>query len=241
MAKDAKGLISKRLTRAVMEFDLLTPGDKVLVALSGGKDSLALTYLLHRMSRSYPIPFQVEAVHVRSEVHPENLAPALKSLMEGWGVPFTILETSLKDFLKPGQELNCFICSRKRRETLLTYAGEKAFTAIALGHHMDDLLQTLLMNMNWKGELAAMPPKLEYRENLRMIRPLCLVQERHITKLVQEMEWKIPAKHCPYERESRRKEAAQMVETLTGGKDSLKYNLFCSLRNIRGELLPPPL
>ncbi|MBF9017352.1 MULTISPECIES: tRNA 2-thiocytidine biosynthesis TtcA family protein [unclassified Oceanispirochaeta] len=239
MAKNSKGLLSKRLSRAVMEYNLIQKDDRVLVALSGGKDSLVLTWLLHRMSRSFPVPFSVHALHVRSEVHPRELAPALETLMKNWEVPHTILDSELKSFLRPGQELNCFICARKRRESLLKYAQENNFQSIALGHHMDDILQTLIMNMSWKGELAAMPPRLEYKKDLSIIRPLSLVQEHYIRDFAREMEWTIPAKNCPYEGKSRRKEAAAVIEKMCEGKDSLKYNMFNSLRNIKEDLLPP--
>lgn len=224
-----------------MEYNLIREGDRVLIALSGGKDSLALTWLLHRMSHSFPVSFTVHAVHISSEVHPPELAPALDKMMEDWNVPHTILDRKLQSALRPGQEPNCFICARKRREALLKFASEGGFHSIALGHHMDDILQTLIMNMSWQGELAAMPPRLEYEKDLLLIRPLCLVQEHHIEALVKDMEWHIPAKHCPYEGESRRKEAAALVEQITSGRDSLKYNMYNSLRNIKRDLLPPAL
>ena len=241
MAKDTKGLLSKRLSRAIMEFDLIKPDDRVLIALSGGKDSLVMTWLLNRMSASFPVPFTVHALHVKSEVHPPALAPSLEKLMKQWEVPHTILERELLSSLRPGQELNCFICARKRREALLKFAKEGGYSSIALGHHMDDILQTLVMNLSWQGELAAMPPKLQYEDDLAMIRPLSLIQEHHIKRFVEESEWEIPAKHCPYEGESRRKWAAGIVEEMSEGKDSLKYNMFNSLRNIKKDLLPPPI
>jgi tRNA 2-thiocytidine biosynthesis protein TtcA len=238
MSKSKKGLLSKRVTRAIMEYELINKNDRVLIALSGGKDSLLLCWLLSRMSRSFPIPFTVHALHVSSEVHPPPLAPALTSLMEEWGIPYTILTRELKSHLRHGQDFNCFLCARKRREALLTFAQENQYETIALGHHMDDLLQTLLMNMTWQGELAAMPPRLDYTVKLKMIRPLCLIQEHHIKDFVCEMEWKIPAKHCPYEGQTRRKEAAALVEMMSQGKDSLKYNIYTSLGNIKTDLLP---
>jgi len=239
MAKKSKSLLSKRISRAVTEYRMIEPDEKVLVALSGGKDSLALCWLLNRMSRSFPIPFTVHALHVRSEVHPPDLGSALDTLMDNWEIPHTILDSSIKDSLREGQDFNCFLCARKRRETLLKFALENDYTAIALGHHMDDLLQTLIMNMTWQGELAAMPPCLQYTDRLKMIRPLCLVQEHHISRFTGEMEWQIPAKNCPYEGVSRRKEAAEVIEKMSSGRDSLKYNLYRSLSNIKKDLLPP--
>jgi tRNA(Ile)-lysidine synthase TilS/MesJ len=238
MSKSKKGLLSKRISRAIMEYGLIEKNDKVLIALSGGKDSLALCWLLNRMSRSFPIPFSVHALHVRSEVHPPELGATVSSLMNEWEIPHTILSSEIKNKLRPGQDFNCFLCSRSRRETLLNFAREHDFRVLALGHHMDDLLQTLIMNMTWQGELAAMPPRLDYTSELKMIRPLCLLQEHHIQSFVNEMNWNIPAKHCPYEGETRRKEAALVLELMSGGKDSLKYNMYRSLSHIRTDLLP---
>lgn len=239
MAKSRRGLLSKRLSRAVMEYDLISPGDRILLALSGGKDSLALAWFLGRMAGSYPVPFTVQALHVRSEVHPTTLAPALETMMAHWGVPLIVLDQPIRDSLKPGEDPNCFICARKRREALLCYAKEEGYQAVALGHHMDDILCTLLMNMVWKGETAAMPPLLDYGEGLKIIRPLSLIQEHLIEEFIQEMGWRIPAKRCPYQGEdSRRIEAARQLKELTAGKDSLKYNMYRALSNINGDLLP---
>ena len=239
MAKSRRGLLSKRLSRALMEYNLISPGDRVLLALSGGKDSLALAWFLGRMAGSFPVPFSIHALHVRSEVHPPGLAAALETMMAEWGIPLTVLDQPIRDSLKPGENPNCFICARKRREALLRYASDEGFQAIALGHHMDDILCTLLMNMVWNGETAAMPPRLEYGEGLKMIRPLCLIQEHLIEEFIKEMEWTIPAKHCPWQGEdSRRVEAARHLRELTAGRDSLKHNMFKAMSHINRDLLP---
>ena len=239
MAKSRRSLLSKRLSRALMEYDLISPDDRVLLALSGGKDSLALAWFLARMAGSYPVPFTVHALHVRSEVHPPTLATALETMMAEWKIPLTVLDQPIGPFLKEGEEPNCFICARKRREALLGYAKEEGYQAIALGHHMDDILCTLLMNMVWKGETAAMPPLLDYGEGLKIIRPFCLIQEHLIEEFIKEMEWTIPAKHCPWQGEdSRRTEAARQLAELTYDKDALKYNLYKALSNFNRDLLP---
>jgi len=239
MSKNTKTLLSRRISRAITEYGLIERDEKVLIALSGGKDSLTLCWLLSRMSRSFPIPFSVHALHVRSEVHPPSLGSSLEGLMNQWNIPHTILDSSIKGSLREDQNFNCFVCSRKRRETLLKFALDKGYTAIALGHHMDDLLQTLIMNMAYQGELAAMPPRLHYPSHLKMIRPLCLVQEHHISRFVKEMEWLVPAKNCPYEGKSRRMEAEKVIDKMSSGRDSIKYNIYKSLSRINMALLPP--
>ncbi len=239
MAKSRQGLLSKRLSRALMEYTMISPGDRILMALSGGKDSLALAWFLGRMAGSFPIPFSVHALHVRSEVHPPALAPALEIMMAEWKIPLTVLDQPIRSSLRQGEDPNCFICARKRREALLRYAGEEHYQAVALGHHMDDILCTLLMNMIWKGETAAMPPLLDYGKGLKMIRPLCLIQEHLIEEFIKEKEWKIPARHCPWQGDdSRREIAARQLQELTAGKDSLKYNMYRAMSNINRELLP---
>ena len=122
---------------------------------------------------------------MRSEVHPPDLAPALRDLMEAWEIPLTIVDQPIRKLSAPRRRAQLFsLFPQKTGSPPPAMPRKRDTNAVALGHHMDDILQTLLMNMVWQGETAAMPPLLDYGDGLKIIRPLCLIQEHHIETFV---------------------------------------------------------
>ncbi len=230
----------KRISRALMEYSLIESGDRILIALSGGKDSLALAWNLARKSRGYPLSFHVEALHLETGFADPDQPSVLSDLLAEWGMTLNVLSHPAAAGAEAGSPPNCFGCARDRRRILLEYAADKGFNKIALGHHMDDSLTTLLMNMSWNGEMAAMPPILKGKEgNPAIIRPLILLQEKVLTRLALESEWPVESCRCPWAGESRRVEAARWLELITGGVPKRKLNLWNSLVNRKPDLLPP--
>ena len=231
----------KRITRAIMEYGLLEEGDRVLVALSGGKDSLALAWNLARRARGYQVSFEAEALHLTTGFADPDHPGRLRELLGGWGMKLHILEHPAAGEAAAGRPPSCFGCARDRRRMLLEFARENGFDKVALGHHMDDSLITLLMNMSWNAELAAMPPMLGGSRpgSPSIIRPLILLQEDVIDRMVAEEGWPVDRCVCPWAGDSRRQEAAGWLELLTGGSPARKLNLWKSLTNRREALLPP--
>ena len=235
-----ESLVDKRITRAIMEYRLIEPGDRVLTALSGGKDSLALAWNLARKSRGFPVSFRVEAMHLVTGFADPEQPRRLRELLDGWGLPLRIVDHPAAERAAAGSPPTCFGCARERRRLLLEEAAAGGFTKVALGHHMDDALATLLMNMSWNAELAAMPPKLEGAEGApALIRPLILLQEDLLAKLVRAAGWPVESCVCPWAGESRRAEALEHLFRLTGGSSRRAWNLWKSLSNIKPALLPP--
>lgn len=232
--------IDKRITRAIMEYGLLNAGDRVLLALSGGKDSLALAWNLAWKSKGFPTPFEVEAIHLVTGFTQAEQPDRLIGLLDSWGMKMTVLDHPAAQAAAEGRHPSCFSCARDRRRILLEYAVAHGFSKIALGHHMDDSLITLLMNMSWNGELAAMPPLLKGRsaDCPMIIRPLILLQETVISRVAGELEWPVESCSCPWAGDSRRKEAASVLESLTGGSAKRKLNLWKSLSHQNPDLLP---
>jgi len=141
--------------------------------------------------------------------------------------------------LKKGQKMNCWWCSTQRRTELLHYAIEHKFNKIALGHHLDDILETLLMNMLERGELSTMPPKLSYKNYpVTILRPLCYVGEKTLVDYARLKGFASSVCTCDYQDNSGRKKARLLLEGLTGGNDAKKMRLFLSLKNVRSEYLP---
>ena len=176
--------IQKCFNKGVVQYGLIEDGDKILVGLSGGKDSLALLELLALRSRIYKPKFSVVAAHVvMKNISYESDMDYLRSYAELLGVPFICYETSF-DPSTDTRKSPCFLCSWNRRKALFTVAKEQGCNKIALGHHMDDILETLLMNMTFQGAFSTMPPKLVMRKfDMTIIRPMCLVHEADLLQM----------------------------------------------------------
>ena len=178
--------IDKRFSKGVVEYGLIEDGDKILIGLSGGKDSLALVELLARRARVYKPRFSVVAVHVVMKNIPyQSDVDYLREYVESWGVPFVLFETEF-DATTDTRKSPCFLCSWNRRKALFTVAKEQGCNKIALGHHMDDILETLLINITYQGAFSSMPPRLVMKKfDMTIIRPMCLVHEADLMELAQ--------------------------------------------------------
>ncbi|MCG8452994.1 MAG: hypothetical protein MI717_07425 [Spirochaetales bacterium] len=232
--------VDKRMTRAIMEYGLIQHGDRVLIALSGGKDSLALAWNLAMKSKGFSIPFQACALHVDSGMGSPTHLQDLRCLMESWKLPLEILPHPIKNHQLQKDTPTCFGCARERRRILLDYAQREGYTKVALGHHMDDSLITLLMNMTWNAQLAAMPPLLkpEQSQAPSIIRPLILLQESVIERMVKQQNWPVDSCVCPWAGDSRRQEVAKVLQQLTGGSQRKLWNMWKSLNSIQPDRLP---
>ena len=173
-------LIFSAIDRAVFEYNIIEDGDRILIGASGGKDSTALIEYFAMRSRRKNCNFQYKAVAVQSDFappFPENI----RKFFEEWNVPFEVIDVDIMGRLKEGRKMNCYWCSTQRRTELLRYAIANGYNKIALGHHLDDILETLLMNMIEHQKLTAMPPVLQYEKYpVKIIRPLCYCAESSI-------------------------------------------------------------
>lgn len=231
--------IEKRFNKGVMQYGLIEDGDKILVGLSGGKDSLALLELLARRSRIYKPRFSVVAAHVvMTNIAYESDMDYLRAYAEGLGVPFVRYETSF-DPSTDTRKSPCFLCSWNRRKALFTVAKEQGCNKIALGHHMDDILETLLMNMTFQGAFSTMPPRLVMRKfDMTIIRPMCLVHEADLIEMAQLRGYRKQIKNCPYEKDSHRSDMKEVLRSLERMNPETRYSLWGSMNNIQADLLP---
>lgn len=219
--------IEKRFNKGVMQYGLIEDGDKILVGLSGGKDSLALLELLARRSRIYKPRFSVVAAHVvMTNIAYESDMEYLRAYAEGLGVPFVRYETSF-DPSTDTRKSPCFLCSWNRRKALFTVAKEQGCNKIALGHHMDDILETLLMNMTFQGAFSTMPPRLVMRKfDMTIIRPMCLVHEADLIEMAQVRGYRKQIKNCPYEKDSHRSDMKEVLRSLERMNPEARYSLW---------------
>lgn len=217
---------------------MIEEGDRILVAVSGGKDSLALAYDLAIKRKWWPARYEILALHVATDFAPSGDRARLETLLESWDIAHVSIEVPVIGRLKEGRAMNCYWCATQRRTELIRYAIAEGFNKIALGHHLDDIVETLFMNMLYKGEMSGMPPVVRYEKYpLKVIRPLALCDEEQIRCFADEKGFGASATTCPYDSDSKRREIRAKMRELTGGSIAMKRNIFDSMSHINREYL----
>ena len=232
--------LQKRLRRnvgeAIADYNMIEEGDKIMVCLSGGKDSFVMLDILLNLQKTAPVSFEIIAVNLdqKQPGFPEHILP---EYLESIGVPFHIIEHDTYSIVKriiPEGKTTCSLCSRLRRGTLYGFAKEHNITKIALGHHRDDILETYFLNMFFAGKLKAMPPKLlsDDKQNI-VIRPLAYCKEKDIIRFAEFKNFPIiPCNLCGSQANLQRQ---AMKEMLTGWDKQFPGRLetiFSSIKNI---------
>jgi len=222
--------IQKRFNKGCTDFGLLEDGDRILVALSGGKDSLELVRLLGARAKIYKPRISVEAAHVIMDNIPyESDRSYLEDFCAEQGVRLHILHSSFDESTDP-RKTRCFLCSWNRRKTLFTFAQDNGFNKVALGHHQDDILTTFLMNLVFEGSTATMEPKLPLEHYpITLIRPLCLVEEADIRAVAEAEGFHQMKARCPYETETRRSTMTAELRRLETLNPEVRYSLWHAL------------
>ncbi|MCR4580784.1 MAG: tRNA 2-thiocytidine biosynthesis protein TtcA [Treponema sp.] len=229
--------LSSLIDKAIFDYGLLEKGDRLLIGASGGKDSTALIKYFAERSLRPSCDFQYLALNIQSDFAPA-FPEEIKKLFDEWKVPFLSLPVNILERVKSGQKMSCWWCSTQRRTELINYALANGFNKIVLGHHMDDILETFLMNMLNKGELAAMPPLLKYDNYpLSVIRPLCYVSEERLIAEAEKENYALFTCSCNYQENSTRKEARKKLEELTGGDQLCKERMLAALKNVDSRYL----
>lgn len=233
--------LEKRLldsvARASAQFRLLEPGDKVMVAVSGGKDSMALLYLLREIQRKAPFDFSLVAVNV-DQGHPGFPKETLPSYFEAEGYDYRIVEEDTYSIVQakvPAGKTYCSLCSRLRRGILYNIAQELGATKIALGHHRDDVVETLLLNLFYSGQLKAMPPRLRSDDGRNVvIRPLLYVSEAELMQFAEQRAFPIiPCDLCGSQEHLQRKQVKKLLDELDAKNPYVRRNLLAALGNVR--------
>lgn len=226
--------------KTAAEYNLIEEGDRILIAVSGGKDSLALLELMAARARVLKPRFTIVAAHVvMTNIPYQSDVQYLTDFAQSLGVEMHIVETSF-DATGDTRKSPCFLCSWNRRKALFETAKSLGFNKIALGHHQDDVLVTLLMNMTFQGAFSTMPPALKMNKfDMTIIRPLCRIEEKDIIRLAELHEYRKQQKNCPHEHDSNRSRMAEVLHTLDQLNPEARYNLWGSMTNVQTELLPP--
>ena len=227
----------RRLTgQAISDYNMIEAGDRVMVCLSGGKDSYTMLDILLHLQRSAPIDFEIIAVNLdqKQPGFPEQVLP---EYLEDLGVPYYILERDTYSVVRsviPEGKTTCGLCSRLRRGTLYGFAEQIGATKIALGHHRDDIVETLFLNMFFGGKLKAMPPKLlsDDKQNI-VIRPLAYCKETDIERYASQQAFPIiPCNLCGSQENLQRVQIKKMLTEWERDYPSRTETIFKSLKNV---------
>lgn len=227
MKPSIEARVRERFNRACVKYGLLADGDRILLALSGGKDSLELVRLLAQRARIFKPHIEVEAAHIIMDNIPyETDRTYLQQFCAENEMRLHLLHSRFDESTDP-RKTKCFLCAWNRRKTLFEFAQAGGFNKVALGHHMDDFLTTLLMNMTYEGSLQTMAPSLELKHYpLTLIRPLCMVHEADIRQVAEQEGFHRQKTPCPYEEETRRTTMNQFLHQLESLNPEARYSLW---------------
>ncbi len=234
--------ILRRVGDAIQTYNLIAEGDNILVGLSGGKDSWALLEALTLLQKRAPIKFRVSGITVDPgfpNFDPDRIA----EVCEQRGIPHHVLGAPIDALIRQRpDETPCIICSRLRRGVLYSFAKQHGFTKIALGHHLDDLLETLLLNLFFGGKLATMPVRLTSDDGANtVIRPLATCEEVDLMRFAWLKGYPIVPCGCPLcacsVLESRRKQAKELIGQLQESIPQIKYSMLKAMGNVKGSHL----
>jgi len=238
--------LNERFVKAMATYHLIEDDDRILVGLSGGKDSLLLLELLAKRAKIEHPRFSVEALHVRMEnIHYETDTSYLQSFCDNLGVPLHVRTTRfevehVEQTTVPQQSTDaarlrrqkqpCFLCSWMRRKEMFNLAQELGCNKIALGHHQDDILHTALMNLTFQGRFGSMPAHLKMRKMpLTIIRPLCMIEEQDIKTYAALQGYQKQRKCCPYENDSHRTDIKRLYDEMERINPETRYSMWNAL------------
>lgn len=226
--------------KAIHERAMIRGDDHILVAVSGGIDSLSLLWLLRERLERVPIRYRLTAVHVDPGFGVDSAA-RMEEYFRSNGFEYRVIRSDLgaRAHSEENRENPCFLCSRLRRKLLFELAGELSCSRLAFGHHKDDLIETFMLNLFYGASISTMVPVQEFfAGKLSIIRPLYLVDRPLIQKYADSIGFSAIDLGCPTSGHSKREQVREMLQALYQGNRKVKGNIFHALHNVRPEYLP---
>lgn len=229
--------------KAIHHYGLIQDGDSISVAVSGGKDSIVLLYLLKERLNYIPITYELRAIYV--DLGFDTILPEkMKIVFKSFGIPYDIIRTDygIKAHSSENREHPCFLCARFRRMTLFKNAWEKGFPKIAFGHNQDDFIETFFMNVCYSGQTSAIVPKQEFfGGKITVIRPMTLIPSHKVAHFAEIMGLPHFDNPCPSAKKSSRIQIRTLLRELYRTNDKIRGNIFRAMSHVNEKYLPPPL
>ena len=219
--------------KADTDFEMIVPGDRIAVGVSGGKDSLLLLYALSLYRKFSGKDFTLQAITLKLGLEPFDVAP-IAALCEKLDVPYTVIDTEIAHIIfDVRKETNpCALCAKMRRGALNDAAKELGCNKVALGHHRDDAIETLLMSLLFEGRLHTFHPNTYLsRKGVTVIRPMIYVPEKHVKHMVKVLDLPVVKNPCPADGHSKREEIKELIRTLSKDYPQVKDYMIAALRN----------
>ena len=230
---------NRRIGRAMHNYTMLADSDRVLIAVSGGVDSLVLSWVLKHWQHKAPISYEILAAHIDSGFD-DSTSDKVAHQLENIGVPYLIEKTDFWHRAAAAEEGKsvCYHCARLRRNRLFAIAGEQGFNKIGFGHHKDDILETFFINLLYAGNISTMVPKQKlFDGRIHIIRPMAYLEKKDIIEIAAAATITPVKNPCPKDTDSKRQEARKVVAALSALTPKVKSNIFAALSNIRREYL----
>lgn len=228
--------LTRHFNKGCVDYHLLADGDRILIGLSGGKDSMALLRLMAERARIFRPRIEVVAVHVvMSSVDYSSDLDHLARYAAALGVPFHVAHATFDAAREPDKS-RCFLCSWHRRKAMFELARQLGCNKLALGHHMDDIIETMLMNLTFEGNFTTMRPLLRMKKfDLTVIRPLCLVHEADLKEFAVHAQLPGQIKKCPFDGHTNRSEMKAVLHQLEALNPEARYSLWHSMAPILND------
>ncbi|MBQ7736729.1 MAG: tRNA 2-thiocytidine(32) synthetase TtcA [Oscillospiraceae bacterium] len=226
--------LTNKLRQCADDYAMLSPGDAVAVGVSGGKDSLVLLCALAALRRYYPAPFALEAVTIDAGF-PDMDFSGVAALCRELEVPYTVVPTDIREIVFEARQENnpCSLCAKLRRGALANSLRERGCNKLALGHHFDDAVETLVMSVLFEGRLACFEPKTYLdRSGITVIRPLLYVGEKRLENMAARLALPVVESTCPMDKTSKRREAAAVLDSLSAAYPDLRSRIFGAMQRL---------
>jgi tRNA 2-thiocytidine biosynthesis protein TtcA len=229
----------RKVGSTIITNKLIADGDKILIGLSGGKDSYVLLEILAAIQKKSPFSFELKAVHVSVDEIAYVINTAyMQQFCEKLNIPFEEIRLSI-DLKKDPKKSPCYVCSWHRRKALFNYTKQFNFNKLAFGHHMDDAIETFFLNMLYHGSISSMPYSLKmFAGRMYLIRPLLDLEKKQINEYALVSDFPEEIKKCPYGDNTKRNKVGKIAEQMTAIHKNAKKNIFRSSGKICKEYLP---
>jgi len=232
-------VLNRNVGRALHRYDMISDGDRILVGLSGGKDSLTLMWILSERLSRIPINYELFAVYIDPGFE-DGFSESLSEycIKTGFKLKVEYTDYGILSHSSQNRENPCFLCSRLRRKRLFEIADEIGCNKLALGHNKDDIIETLFLNICYAGEISTMVPSQSFfKARFTLIRPLAFVDDDVIRRFAQEKGYPAFVNSCPTAKVSKRQEIKMFLNQLYSGNKKVKGNIFRAMSNVKTEYL----